>query len=316
MVLADILRTVKREAPIVFATTFLLIFGTLWALLGSLRKAIVGIIPAAASLVLLGGLLPVFGVELNYLNIVILPALLGIGVDGSVHILTHLETERHVAVVANQTGRAISGALLTTGFGFGVLALSGHAGLQSLGWLTMLGVAANWFACLVGLMCFVAIWRSHVPHAKHHFARVVSTVGFAGMVPRGGGTVGAVMALPIAVLWSSWPLFVRILGIVALTALSIYATHRFEKQNGSHDAKEVVVDELVGCLIALTFVPVSPIWMIAAFVGFRFFDIVKPWPISFIDRQKSSWAVIGDDVLAGIFAGGLMVAIRGLSFAT
>jgi phosphatidylglycerophosphatase A len=81
-----------------------------------------------------------------------------------------------------------------------------------------------------------------------------------------------------------------------------------------HDAQQIVIDEVVGVWIAMLFIPVSWLNYLIAFVLFRIFDITKPFLIKKIDRLKSSWSVLLDDVVAGLYANLVLQLIIYLSF--
>ena len=89
--------------------------------------------------------------------------------------------------------------------------------------------------------------------------------------------------------------------LLVLFAVVIAQLH--ENFKGEHDSKEIVIDEIVGYLIAMTWLPLNWISLGLAFVLFRFFDILKPWPIREIDqRVGGGLGVVVDDVAAGIAA--------------
>jgi phosphatidylglycerophosphatase A len=133
----------------------------------------------------------------------------------------------------------------------------------------------------------------------------------AGLTPRGGGTIGAVAALPLTCLLARIDLLPRIAILIALTALSVFATAqylRYEKR--FLDPKEVVIDELVGVSIAVAFVPWTFVQVAGAFFLFRLLDITKPGPIRWLEhRLPGAWGVVFDDVLAGLLAGLAMLLL-------
>jgi predicted RND superfamily exporter protein len=157
MILADIFDMVTSEAPPVLSLTLVLVLVTLVLLLGSVRLAALCLTPAVITLAVTLGLMPWVGLELNYLNIVMIPVLFGIGVDGGAHIVTRLHAGQELRFVVTETGRAIAGAILTTGLGFGALMIADHPGLESLGSLAVLGLAVNALASLVVLPAFLAL---------------------------------------------------------------------------------------------------------------------------------------------------------------
>lgn len=127
---------------------------------------------------------------------------------------------------------------------------------------------------------------------------------WSGKSPISPGTVGSFVALILAfpiLFFSQNTLFLLalLLGLVAIRQIDA-----FEKESGIHDPSWIVIDELVGLWIALSFIPLSAMSMIAAFVFFRIFDIWKPSWVGYFDAQvKGGLGVVGDDVLAGVLAG-------------
>lgn len=163
MIMADIFTMVSREAPYVLGFAIGLVFLSLWLMVGSLRASIVCILPAAATLVALGGLMPLTGVQLNYINIVMVPLFFGIGIDAGAHLATRMEGGRVFAPALAEIARGVSGSLLTNAFGFCSLVIADHSGLNSLGKLALLGLAVNLLAGVVALPAYV-VWRLGVWH--------------------------------------------------------------------------------------------------------------------------------------------------------
>lgn len=130
------------------------------------------------------------------------------------------------------------------------------------------------------------------------------TLFFTGKFPFISGTIGSAVAvfLALPVLYFSHnTLF--LLAILVL-AVAIREIDLYEKEGGKHDDKRIVIDELVGQWVALSFVSFTLIQIVAAFVFFRIFDIWKPSLIGYVDAKvKGGWGVMGDDALAGIVAG-------------
>lgn len=155
MVLADILEMVTHEAPLILGGATLAVLLAMWATLGGLRLALLCLTPTVVSLLALLGLMPLMRLEFNYLNILVVPVLIGTTVDAGVHLLTRLASPRSDFVsVYSETGRAICGGLLTSAVGFGALFLADHPGLNSIGALANLGFATN---LLIMLVAFPAL---------------------------------------------------------------------------------------------------------------------------------------------------------------
>lgn len=155
MVLADILNMVTRESPFILIGSLVAVLLAMWVTLGSLRLALLCLTPTVVSLFALVGLMPLLGVQFNYLNILVIPVLIGTTVDAGVHLLTQLVSpESDFVSVYSETGRAITGGLLTSALGFGALFLADHPGLNSIGALANLGFGVN---LLVMLVAFPAL---------------------------------------------------------------------------------------------------------------------------------------------------------------
>jgi len=134
------------------------------------------------------------------------------------------------------------------------------------------------------------------------------TLGYSGLSPKAPGTVGSFVSLILAMALLNY-ISITTLFLIALL-ISVFAVKQidiYEKEVGVHDASEIVIDELAGMWIALGIASAtSDNYIIAAlaFVYFRLFDIWKPSIIGKIDRDvKGGWGVMGDDMVAGLFAG-------------
>lgn len=173
MVLADILEMVTREAPIVLAAALLSVLAAMWLTLGSLATALLCLAPTVVSILALAGVMAVTGLPFNYLNILVVPVLIGVTVDAGVHLMTRLrENEAEFVPVYAETGRAIVGGLLTSAVGFGALLLADHPGLDSVGRLANLGFAINLVVMLVVFPAMLLLRRrkSEEPALSPHEA--------------------------------------------------------------------------------------------------------------------------------------------------
>jgi phosphatidylglycerophosphatase A len=125
----------------------------------------------------------------------------------------------------------------------------------------------------------------------------------SGLAPKAPGTFGTLAAVPIFWLIQdlSWPLYLS--WLVITFALGVYWCERSSKALGVHDHGGIVWDEFVGYWITMFMAPKGILWMLVGFVLFRLFDIVKPWPIRWLDRHvEGGFGIMVDDVLAGVFA--------------
>ena len=150
MVLADILEMVTHEAPIVLVAALLSVLVAMWITLGSLSTAILCLAPTVVSILGLAGVMALTGMPFNYLNILVVPVLIGCTVDAGVHMMTRLSDRRaEFTQVYGETGRAIVGGLLTSAVGFGALLIAAHPGLNSVGRIANLGFLVNLIVMLV-----------------------------------------------------------------------------------------------------------------------------------------------------------------------
>ncbi len=144
------------------------------------------------------------------------------------------------------------------------------------------------------------------PHraASWHPAHLLATWFGAGLSPIAPGTVGSLAALPLAYLLSHYVGIVGLaVAIVAIFLIGTWAAHKYSQRTASHDAGPIVIDEVVGQWLALLLVPADIVLYAIGFALFRLADIIKPWPISVVDRRvKGGIGVMLDDVLAGVLA--------------
>lgn len=123
------------------------------------------------------------------------------------------------------------------------------------------------------------------------------------MSPVAPGTVGTAAALVPAVVLVQLPFWPALAVVVAAFFLGIYLCDVTSRALGVHDHGGIVWDEFVSLWLVLLFLPFHWAWWLAAFVVFRFFDILKPWPIRWLDRRvHGGFGVMIDDVLAAVYA--------------
>jgi phosphatidylglycerophosphatase A len=131
----------------------------------------------------------------------------------------------------------------------------------------------------------------------------VATAGYAGYFPLAPGTVGSVVGLLVyGVVWWSGSRAVELGLIAALFALGVWAGTTAERYFGGIDPGPVVIDEVVGMLITLAFVPVGLAGALTGFVLFRVFDVIKPFPAGRLERLPGGLGVMADDAMAAVYA--------------
>lgn len=132
-------------------------------------------------------------------------------------------------------------------------------------------------------------------------ALILATWFGTGLMPRASGTFGTLAAIPLVLIgclgvgWSA-----AALVVVTLTAL--WASHRTQELLGREDPSEVVIDEAAGFCVTLFLLPLTWQSVALGFILFRFFDVVKPWPVRQAERLRGGLGIVMDDLLAGVYA--------------
>lgn len=132
-----------------------------------------------------------------------------------------------------------------------------------------------------------------------------SFFGF-GYLPKMPGTWGTLAAfilylfLPVS-LYQGVARWVFLGFLAMLSLVCVYFIRKAERELGE-DAPEIVIDEVLGYFVSTLFLAKSLKVGLAAFVLFRFFDILKPYPINISQKIRGGWGVLTDDLIAGVFA--------------
>ncbi|WP_341937972.1 phosphatidylglycerophosphatase A family protein [Marinimicrobium sp. C2-29] len=151
---------------------------------------------------------------------------------------------------------------------------------------------------------FSEMWRS----SDHLFA-----FGFgSGLAPKAPGTFGTLAAIPVYWLIQDLAVPLYLLWLAVTFVLGVYWCHRSSVALGVHDHGGIVWDEMVGYWLTMFMAPAGWLWMLLGFVLFRFFDILKPWPISWLDRRvEGGFGIMIDDVLAALYA---LIVLQALAY--
>lgn len=139
---------------------------------------------------------------------------------------------------------------------------------------------------------------------------LIATYFNIGKFPKAPGTVATLATIPLWwALWHAGPIIYMIVTLI-LFPVGVVAAQAYESQSSEHDSKEIVIDEVVGFLITMTWLPMTWQSVGLGFIIFRFLDIVKPPPIRQLDRRvPGGFGVMLDDVVAGIIGSILMQVI-------
>ena len=133
-------------------------------------------------------------------------------------------------------------------------------------------------------------------------AVLIASGGLTGFFPVAPGTCGSVVGVGLIFLGKDLPLWALVFLVLALLVMGVWAAGEMCQIMKKKDASQVVIDEIVGMMITMVGLPVTPYWMIGGFLVFRLFDIVKPSPARYFDdKVAGGWGVMMDDVIAGIY---------------
>ncbi|MEM1125089.1 MAG: MMPL family transporter [Bacteroidota bacterium] len=153
LVAADMLRLMQQEAPWMIGATFLIVLVLMGINFRSVRWAALAVVPLVVGVLWMLLLMEIFGLRLNFYNLVVLPAVLGIGNDAGVHLVHRYREEGRGSIrrVLRSTGEHVAMGSFTTMIGFAGLLLSFHPGLKSIGILAVIGIGATLLAALLFL---------------------------------------------------------------------------------------------------------------------------------------------------------------------
>jgi len=138
----------------------------------------------------------------------------------------------------------------------------------------------------------------------------IATLFGIGRVPLAPGTVASLLAFVLAFPLAGWGgrLAVLMAGIVA-SAIGAWAAEHYARDSNNPNPSECVIDELAGQWIACAFAPFTFWAFLLAFILFRFFDIVKPWPISRLERLHGGLGIMADDLGAALASGAIIAVL-------
>ena len=131
----------------------------------------------------------------------------------------------------------------------------------------------------------------------------IATVGYRGYFPFAPGTVGSAAGLVFYLLvWWTGSSIVEVGLIAVLFAVGVWAGTTAERYFGGVDPGPIVLDEVVGMLITLAFIPVGWSGALAGFFIFRIYDIIKPYPAGRLEALHGGLGVMADDAMAAVYA--------------
>ena len=142
----------------------------------------------------------------------------------------------------------------------------------------------------------------------------IATFCKTGYLPIAPGSwaslITAAVLFPAAIVFKPSSRLWLPLATLPIIIIGVIAADRAEKLMGSKDPRPIVIDEVAGQMVTLWWAPISLPVYLAGFILFRIFDIFKPFPVNLVDRKVAGgWGIMLDDVLAGIYAAGVLQLI-------
>lgn len=136
-----------------------------------------------------------------------------------------------------------------------------------------------------------------------HPAHILALGFGSGYVPNLPGTAGTLIGVLFYFFMQPLNLVIYLVITSVLFLAGIWLCGKTAHDLGVHDHSSIVWDEVVGYLVTMIMAPAGWLWMVLGFVLFRIFDIYKPWPVSWADRQApGGLGIMLDDLIAGIYA--------------
>jgi len=135
-----------------------------------------------------------------------------------------------------------------------------------------------------------------------HFILLLATGFGVGYSPIAPGTLGTLLAIPIYFFLSEIPFPLYEITLAGFFFLAIWVSDKTGAVFGKKDDQRIVIDEMIGFFITMLWVTKTPFFILVGFILFRFFDILKPFPIRRFEKVRGGFGVVLDDVMAGVYA--------------
>jgi len=135
------------------------------------------------------------------------------------------------------------------------------------------------------------------------FIKFLASGFFTGYFPVAPGTIGSLVGILACFFLQDVPFTAYAIVLILTLIAGIYISGEAEKIYQAKDSSHIVIDEIAGIFFTFLYLPMDVSFLLAGFLAFRFFDILKPFPIRLIDEKiEGGWGIMFDDVLAGIYA--------------
>jgi len=167
LIVADMLSMISREGPVAVALAVGVVFLIIVANFRSLSAALFILTPLLVGLIWMGGAMHLFGMQLNFFNVVVFPSLVGIGVDDGIHIYHRYREEGpgSIPFVVRRTGLAVGITTVTTMMGYSGLVMAHHPGLRSIGLLAQIGLVTTFLSAVLVLPALLEVFGPHANDA-------------------------------------------------------------------------------------------------------------------------------------------------------
>lgn len=137
---------------------------------------------------------------------------------------------------------------------------------------------------------------------SRHMVIFFSTGAYSGFSPIAPGTAGSLVAIPLYLALSKLPALPFALTVVAFLLMAVWLCGIAEVVFEKKDSRKIVVDEIGGFLVTMSFLPRTPRYIVLGFFLFRILDVVKPFPANRLEAVQGGYGVVADDVIAGLYS--------------
>ncbi len=142
------------------------------------------------------------------------------------------------------------------------------------------------------------------------FLRYIATLGFIGYIPFAPGTFGSLIACVLFILIKP-SVVIHVIILLFIIPIGIISSHYAEILLNDTDSGHIVIDEFCGYFLAVLFLPFSALYVLSAFFLFRFFDILKPFPIRTVEHVFSGGVgIMADDIVAALYTNVILQIVR------
>lgn len=144
-----------------------------------------------------------------------------------------------------------------------------------------------------------ALPADFIKHPVHFFALGLGT----GCIPKIPGTAGTTIGVLLYYFLQPLHIYIYLSITIVMFLAGIWLCGKTAADLGVHDHSAIVWDEIVGYLVTMLLAPTGWVWMVTGFILFRFFDICKPWPVSWADTNlQGGSGIMLDDAIAAFYS--------------